>query len=71
MMCLHKHRSKVNMHVNELKDVRSPFVVERVITPRHLISAICDASIITPITDLNKSNARRRLRPCRENLDNL
>ncbi len=49
----------------------SPFSEERVITPRRVISALSSASIITPVSDLNKSNTERRSQICAKVLDNL
>nr|CAH0102184.1 unnamed protein product [Daphnia galeata] len=49
----------------------TPFSVERVITPRRVMSALSNTSIITPVSDLNKSNTERRSRICVKVLDNL
>ena len=49
----------------------TPFSEERVITPRRVISALSNASIITPVSDLNKSNTERRSQICVKVLDNL
>nr|CAH0106913.1 unnamed protein product [Daphnia galeata] len=48
-----------------------PFSEEQIITPRRVISALSNASIITPVTDLNKSNTERRSQICVKVLDNL
>ena len=49
----------------------TPFSEERVITPRRVISALSNASIITPVSDLNKSNTERRSQICVKVLENL
>jgi hypothetical protein len=51
--------------------VTSPFIIEKVITPRRLIDALSSATVITPIVDLNKSNSERRSRICASVLENL
>jgi hypothetical protein len=51
--------------------VTSPFIIEKVITPRRVIDALSSATVITPIVDLNKSNSERRSRICASVLENL
>lgn len=53
------------------EDTFSPSVFGRIITPRRVISALSNAEVITPISDLDKSNAGRRSKLCAAALDNL
>ncbi len=49
----------------------SPFSVERVITPRRVISVLSSASIISPVSDITRSNTERRSQNCAKVLGNL
>jgi hypothetical protein len=44
---------------------------EKVITPRRVISALSNASIISPIVELDRSSSERRLRICSDVLDTV
>jgi hypothetical protein len=46
-------------------------MIEKVITPRRVINALSSAAVISPIVDLNKSNAERRSRICASALENI
>ncbi|XP_045030450.1 uncharacterized protein LOC123472639 [Daphnia magna] len=52
-------------------EISSPFVLEKIMTPRRVIDALCSAAVITPIVDLDKSNAERRSRICASALENF
>ncbi|KAI9560602.1 hypothetical protein GHT06_011551 [Daphnia sinensis] len=52
-------------------EISSPFVLEKIIAPRRVIDALCSAAVITPIIDLDQSNAERRSRICASALENL
>lgn len=43
----------------------------KVYTPRRVISALSNASIISPIEELEKSNSARRLKICTDVLDKV
>jgi hypothetical protein len=44
---------------------------EKVITPRRVISALSNASIISPIVELDRKSSGRRLRICSDVLDTV
>ncbi|EFX65666.1 hypothetical protein DAPPUDRAFT_117081 [Daphnia pulex] len=44
---------------------------EKVITPRRVMSALSNASIISPIVELDRSSSERRLRICSDVLDTV
>jgi hypothetical protein len=65
-------RQYENPHSDEINQSdSSPCVIRKVITPRHVIDALSRAEIITPITDLNKSNEERRSRICASTFEDL
>ena len=56
---------------NDQRDVVNNGDATRVITSRRVINALSSASIITPVSDLNKSNPERRSEICAKVLDNF
>ncbi len=43
----------------------------KVCTPRRILSALSNASVISPVEDLNKSNSARRVKMCSELLEKV
>ena len=65
-------RQYENPHSDEINQSdSSPCFIRKVITPRHVIDALSRAEIITPITDLNKSNEERRSRICASTFEDM
>ena len=48
-----------------------PFSPERITKPRRVVDALSSVEVITPMGDLNKSNAERRTRMCLIALEKL
>jgi hypothetical protein len=61
--------TKISLDSSEPLYFNSPEV--KVYTPRRVISALSNASIISPIAELDRSNSERRLRICSDVLDKV
>ncbi|EFX75283.1 hypothetical protein DAPPUDRAFT_108106 [Daphnia pulex] len=64
-----RHETSEENDTNEC--VTSPFIIEKIITPRRVIDTLSSATVMTPIVDLDKSNSERRSRICASVLENL
>jgi hypothetical protein len=62
-------QNKENFDSNDTLYFESP--MEKVYTPRRVISALSNASIISPVVELERSNSDRRLRICSDILDKV